>query len=345
MTIFFKPLLIASCSVALLYATELLGQSFDSSAAAGHYSPTDLCNHNGSDSQVPVTCIGNWELNNYQSSGSAVSEAISEYGVLGISGTATCVSTLNPPLCSSIASGSAEFTDVLTFQNLPNVQTYLNVTSSAGVYTPNGKSVGDVSEVVIVSMDGSWFQCGTGILQGVGGACSEVVAVDPNTSANILVQLQGQAIVSSAGSASFDAGTGKTPYPTGGRIIALFLQDANGKRINGATIVAASGYKYPSTYATSTTLTSNPNPSMKGQTVIFTATPASRWPVPQGTVPTGTVMFRDGPSILGSAKLNNGVAEFSTFGLSIGSHRITATYKGDSFFGGSTSLVVIQTVN
>src|SRR5207247_1795870 len=72
--------------------------------------------------------------------------------------------------------------------------------------------------------------------------------------------------------------------------------------------------------ATTTTVSSSPNPSTYGQNVTFTATvsPSSA---------TGTVQFFDGSTSLGSATLTGGSASVSTSSLSVGSHSITATYS------------------
>jgi len=46
-------------------------------------------------------------------------------------------------------------------------------------------------------------------------------------------------------------------------------------------------------------------------------------------MPSGTVTFRDGSTVLGTGTLVNGVASFSTSSLALGSHSITASYGGD----------------
>jgi hypothetical protein len=86
---------------------------------------------------------------------------------------------------------------------------------------------------------------------------------------------------------------------------------------------------------TTTMLNSSVNPSVFGQTVTFTATVG---PVVQGSgTPTGTVEFLDGTTELGTEMLSDGTASFSSAGLDVGSHSITAAYVGDSSFAGSTS--------
>jgi uncharacterized repeat protein (TIGR03803 family) len=93
--------------------------------------------------------------------------------------------------------------------------------------------------------------------------------------------------------------------------------------------------------ATTTTLTSSPNPSTYGQAVTFTAVVTSK----AGTPPDAeTVSFMQGATLLGTGTLNGGSASFVTSALSIGKDLITAVYGGDSEFAGSTSKVLKQVV-
>ncbi len=95
--------------------------------------------------------------------------------------------------------------------------------------------------------------------------------------------------------------------------------------------------------ATTTTLTSSPNPSLYCKKVTFTA--AVTGPAGAGT-PTGTVTFKKGSTPIGTGTLNaSGVATFSTTSLPRGRYSITAVYGGSSAFEGSTSAPVTQTVN
>ena len=94
---------------------------------------------------------------------------------------------------------------------------------------------------------------------------------------------------------------------------------------------------------TTTSVTSNLNPSTYGQSVQLTATVS---PVaPATTTPTGTVTFFDGATSLGSAGLSGGTASISTAGLSAGSHTITASYGGDTNYNTSTSSQLTQNVS
>jgi hypothetical protein len=92
---------------------------------------------------------------------------------------------------------------------------------------------------------------------------------------------------------------------------------------------------------TTTTLTSDNNPSTYGQAVTFTATVSSG-----AGAPTGTVTFKDGATTLGTGTLNgSGQATFTTSSLSAGTHSITAVFEGGSNYLSSSSGAFTQTVN
>jgi endonuclease/exonuclease/phosphatase family metal-dependent hydrolase len=92
--------------------------------------------------------------------------------------------------------------------------------------------------------------------------------------------------------------------------------------------------------ATSTTLTSTPNPSGLGQSATLTATVSS-----SSGLPTGTVTFEEGTSVLGTSTLDaSGQATFATSALATGSHSLTAVYGGDANYSGSTSSALSQVV-
>ena len=86
--------------------------------------------------------------------------------------------------------------------------------------------------------------------------------------------------------------------------------------------------------ATTTTLTSSPNPSSFGQAVTFTATIT---PSVSGLgTPTGMVLFTEGNTVLWQEALNSrGQATFSTSALTVGHHTITAAYHSDPLYAES----------
>jgi hypothetical protein len=93
--------------------------------------------------------------------------------------------------------------------------------------------------------------------------------------------------------------------------------------------------------ATTTTLTSSPNPSTDGEAVTFTANVTSKaGPPPDGE----TVSFMEGKKVLGTGTLSGGSATFTTSTLKVGTTPVTADYAGDADFGSSKSKPVKQVV-
>lgn len=84
---------------------------------------------------------------------------------------------------------------------------------------------------------------------------------------------------------------------------------------------------------TTTRLSALPGTSNPGQPVQFTATVTSTSP----GVPTGTVTFSQGGTVLGSSTLNGTKATFSTSSLPVGTDAIKASYSGDSIYVGSSA--------
>ena len=86
--------------------------------------------------------------------------------------------------------------------------------------------------------------------------------------------------------------------------------------------------------ASTTTVSSSPNPSNVAETVTFTATVAS---ASAGGTPSGMVTFQEGSNVLAQVPLNaGGTASFDTSDLGAGEHTITAVYASDTIFAASS---------
>ena len=90
---------------------------------------------------------------------------------------------------------------------------------------------------------------------------------------------------------------------------------------------------------TTTAVTSSVNPSNDGEPVKFTATVTS-----PTTIPTGSVTFMDGATVLATETLGKGKGILVTSSLPSGANKITAVYAGTTNITGSTSPVYVQTV-
>ncbi len=98
----------------------------------------------------------------------------------------------------------------------------------------------------------------------------------------------------------------------------------------------------PASTLTSTTthLAASPNPATAGAMVTLVATVSAA----TGT-PTGSVQFRDGDNVLGTAALDGqGRAVLNIATLASGSHTFVARYAGDSSFATSTSAPLVQQI-
>jgi hypothetical protein len=79
------------------------------------------------------------------------------------------------------------------------------------------------------------------------------------------------------------------------------------------------------TYPTATALVESLTTGTFGTNVTFTATVSST-----NGVPTGTVIFEDGSTVIGSVTLSSGAASMSTSSLAVGVHTVRAVYEGNN---------------
>ena len=95
----------------------------------------------------------------------------------------------------------------------------------------------------------------------------------------------------------------------------------------------------PAPAKTTTTLSTSSATAVFGQPVTLTATVIST-----AGVPTGTVTFRDGTTVLGTATVNAAGQATLAVSLGVGSHALTASFAGTGDFGDSTGIADL-TVN
>ena len=85
---------------------------------------------------------------------------------------------------------------------------------------------------------------------------------------------------------------------------------------------------------TNASIKSSQNPALFGTNITFTVTVTS----PYGT-PVGSIALSDGGSALGIINPTNGSGTYSTSGLAVGTHNITASYAANgNFAAGSASV-------
>ncbi|HLJ91472.1 MAG TPA: Ig-like domain-containing protein [Candidatus Angelobacter sp.] len=88
-----------------------------------------------------------------------------------------------------------------------------------------------------------------------------------------------------------------------------------------------------------------PSSSAPGTGITLTASVFTKDPAPTAGPPMGSVIFKDGKTVLGTATINMfQQAVFSAPALSAGLHSLTASYQGNANFAGSTSSTFNLTV-
>jgi len=229
--------------------------------------------------------------------------------------------------------------------------------SGKAVFTTSTLSVGSHSIVAAYGGDTNNSASNSAAMtQAVNKATSATtLASTPNPSSQG-VYVQFTAVVTSNG----DAPTGTVAFMEGTNTLGSATLNANGVAAWSMNTLAMGQHTIVAVYqgdaanntsssasieqnvlpVTSVGLSANHNPGVAGAAVTFTATVTG-----QGAVPTGTVTFRDGSTVIGTGALNgSGLASLTLSTLSVGAHGITANYSGDAANASSTSIAYAETI-
>ncbi len=145
--------------------------------------------------------------------------------------------------------------------------------------------------------------------------------------------------------------TGNVVFSDGATVLGTVALASNGKASLTTSVLTSGSHVVTAAYAgdsahgassasltqtvqrlrSSTSLRSSDNTSTAGEAVTFTATVSG-----PGGVPTGSVTFSDGATVLGTVPLTGGRASLTTAALSAGHHDITASYSGDATYAASS---------
>lgn len=146
--------------------------------------------------------------------------------------------------------------------------------------------------------------------------------------------------------------TGTVTFLGGTTTLGTGTLDATGKATYTAASLNATTYSITASYAgdtafagsvssaqnlvvtpaTPTVILTAPATALVGASVTLSVTVTGT-----GGSPTGTVVFKDGATILSTVNLASGAASYSTSALTVGTHSITASYSGDSIFAATTT--------
>ncbi len=217
----------------------------------------------------------------------------------------------------------------------------LNAAGTAVVYsTYLGGSGADTGRAIAVDSSGNTYMGGTtwstdfpgvssSTIQPVfGGGDADAFVAEVNAAGTALVF---STYLGGAGHDQINSG-GLALDGSGNIHVAGSTQSSNFPTTPGALQTTFAGgssdafvAKIAKSASTVTTLSSNVNPAIFGQSVMFTANVSSS----SGT-PTGSVTFSDGSTTLQTVALSSGQAGLTTSTLTVGSHTITAQYNPDT---------------
>jgi Bacterial Ig-like domain (group 3)/FG-GAP-like repeat len=252
---------------------------------------------------------------------------------------------------------SGQATGSITFSDGSTVLGSAAVSANMASLTTSGFAIGTHSITATYSGDSNFTaSTSTPLLQLVTKATTTTVLLS-----SLNPSLQGKSVTFTATVSSL-AGTptGRVEYLNGTTVLATVTLSSGSAKVTtsklppGATTITAV-YEGDSNNAGSTslpvsqfvvaasatTLTSSPNPSIYGQSVLFNAVVTSSI----GSPPDGeTVTFRVGATVLGTGSLSGGTAKFSSSILPVGTKAVTAVYGGDSNFSSSSSRAVSQVI-
>jgi uncharacterized repeat protein (TIGR01451 family) len=196
-----------------------------------------------------------------------------------------------------------------------------------GVPTAQTSSVAILNNVRVNAVDANW--------NAISGAAPDV-AINSSDAAATIADDNGAA----GGNLSLVAGSGTLSsftFGTGGASQTLTATD-----VAAALSASASASVTVNKPASAIGLSSSLNPAVWGQSVTFAATVTGG----AGT-PAGTVNFKDGATVIGSALPldGSGVATFTTSSLTTATHTISAVFSGSAVYSTSTSANLSQVVN
>jgi sugar lactone lactonase YvrE len=298
-----------------------------------------------------ITAVYSGDANNAGSASAAVAVTVSK-----AASSVAIASSLNP----SVASQPVTFTATVspssatgTVQFLDGATVLGTGTLSAGsaVFSTATLGVGTHSITASYSGDGTYSASSAGLTQvvkastttvlsasnlspTVGQAVTFTAAVTPATATGSVQFLDGATVLGTAAISGGAAALSTSGLTVGSHSITTIYGGDTNDTSSTSGAVAVTVNKVVS----STVVSSSLNPAVAGQSVALTAT------VTPSTA-TGSVQFRDGATVLGTATLSSGSAVFATSILAAGSHSITAVYSGDANTAASTSGQLAQVVS
>jgi hypothetical protein len=270
----------------------------------------------------------------------------------------TPVTSGTPSGAITLAVGPNTINVAITAQDTTTVKTYSIVVTRAAPLSSDAT----LSNLAISSgtLTPAFASGTTGYTDSVGNAVSSVTVTPTVNQANATVTVNGTLVISGAPSGSITLAVGPNTIN-----VAVTAQDTTTVKMYSIVVTRPA---LPSEgKPTRTFLGTYPNPSDYGKParLIVMVLGIGSYNTPEVffhngeldpdiltqrsrdnmSIPTGTVVFKDGPTIIGTVNLDKmGTAILNCSSFSVGKHSITAEYSGNTNYNSSTSSVVTQTV-
>jgi hypothetical protein len=261
-----------------------------------------------------------------------------------------------------IAPGGGIPSGTVTFKDGATTLGTVGLTNGVGTLSTTGLTLGSHSITAVYNSDTTNY---------TGSTAAPLTQVVENTSKTTLTvssptSIYGQTVTLTA-TVAHGTGTG-TPTGTvtfmdGGTAVGTASLTNGAASLSVTTALAAGPHSFTAVYngssvfvsstsaavahtvnvaATSTALASSSNPAVYGQQVTLTATISVL--TPGGGTPTGSVVFQDGTTVLGTAAISGRVATLRV-SLAVGSHALSATFSSSTGNYTGSLGTLTQTVN
>jgi hypothetical protein len=299
---------------------------------------------------------------------SSTSSALTQV-VNAIPSAAALTSSLNP----SVSGQGVTFTATVTIPSggtPTGIVTFLDGTASLGTGTLNASGVATFTTSTLAAASHSisaYYGGDINFASNTSSAITQVVNLSPSATtltSSVNPATSGEAVTFTAAVTGTAGGTptGIVTFLEGTTSLGTGTLNASGVATFTTSTLAATSHSISAHYGgdanfasgtsstitqvvnfnlSTTALTSSTNSPINGQAVTFNAAVTNAG----GTVPTGSVLFKDGLSTLATGTLDGtGKASYTTNSLAVGSHSVSAAYSGDTSNTASTSSTVAVTV-